>query len=502
MGIPFYFRKLVLTFGNQLISKVQHIEECDCFYLDFNSMIHQSANEVIKLHPNLETHQHYYPLIISHIIDSIINILNVVRPSKKLYIAIDGPCPRAKMQQQRKRRYMTIWRKQKTVANSCVWDSNVITPGTDFMTLLDSELELFINKNKNTLTFDIILSKSSEFGEGEHKIFEVIKPGETTIIYGLDADLIMLSLISKNYKNIRLLRESQHFSNNVQNANVTFSFLDIGNLHHLISCEHNMPVSDYVMLCVLLGNDFLPPLSYLSMRKNGIETIVSAYHECKDFHHTLLVANNDNLNIKFFGKIFNLLAATEDDCMNEACDMYYSKCSNDKSNIDYYPQYTKCNHIINPSNDLSWRHTYYTKIVKASVKSSCIEYVKGLLWIFDYYFKKDACYHWYYPFSYSPSIKDIHIEELVTQINNSKKQSKIQENLQLLLVLPPQSAHLLVGKSAQNLVKNIEHGIYHLYPKDFQILTFLKTYLWECTPVLPDIDIEIIQSKLKILESC
>ena len=47
---------------------------------------------------------------------------------------------------------------------------------------------------------NIIISASDEPGEGEHKIFEYIRTHQdehknsNTIIYGLDADLIMLTL--------------------------------------------------------------------------------------------------------------------------------------------------------------------------------------------------------------------------------------------------------------------------------------------------------------------
>ena len=65
---------------------------------------------------------------------------------------------------------------------------------------------------------EIIISGSNIHGEGEHKIFKYIRDypekhnGQNTIIYGLDADLIMLSInhlpISPN---IYLFRETPEF---------------------------------------------------------------------------------------------------------------------------------------------------------------------------------------------------------------------------------------------------------------------------------------------------
>ena len=63
----------------------------------------------------------------------------------------------------------------------------------------------------------IIVSDSSVPGEGEHKIFNYIKDPDNKIdtslnqvVYGLDADLIMLSL-SVNMDNMYLIREELEF---------------------------------------------------------------------------------------------------------------------------------------------------------------------------------------------------------------------------------------------------------------------------------------------------
>ena len=62
------------------------------------------------------------------------------------------------------------------------------------------------------------------------------------------------------------------------------------------------------------------------------------------------------------------------------------------------------------------------------------------------------------------------------------------ETLQLMAVLPPCS-YKLVDDQFQKVFTNIQNGCIHMYPSHFRIHTFLKTYLWECCPVLPAIDI-------------
>lgn len=475
MGIPFYFKNLVNSFGGNFLKPIKHIDECDSLYLDFNGMIHGCANIAIKKYPNLEC-QEYYPIIFDEIIDAIISIINIVRPKKLLYIAIDGLCPRAKMQQQRKRRYMTIWRKQFENNASVNWDSNVITPGTEFMKFLDSKLEEFVIQNETKMNFKIILSKSSERGEGEHKMFDVMKTDEDAVIFGLDADLIMLSMISPNHENIKLLRET------TKKGNTTYNYLIIKNLRNEIIREYGIPIEDYIMLCVLLGNDFIPPLSYMTIRDSGIEKLIETYKKCNN----RLVLNNE-INLLAFIEIFKALSGTEDDNMTIACDSYYSTYANE-GNIDLYPQYSKCPYRINPKIDANWRETYYKNILRGDLSKSCDLYFQGIEWVFNYYFEKNASFTWYYPYCYSPTIQDLVSKSNCYIKNKNINSGESLEKLQLLLVLPPQSMHIL-NDTARSFMTDLTLGCCHMYPYTFKISTFLKTFVWECSPILPEIDI-------------
>ena len=101
------------------------------------------------------------------------------------------------------------------------WDTNAITPGTKFMEKLSKYLHNIDFKNEYNHDCQVIISDSNEPGEGEHKILQYLKQNYSNndkrnnsenqyLIYGLDADLIMLSMASK-INNIYLLRESVHF---------------------------------------------------------------------------------------------------------------------------------------------------------------------------------------------------------------------------------------------------------------------------------------------------
>ena len=59
-----------------------------------------------------------------------VKIINITNPTDLIYIAIDGVCPRSKVEQQKYRRF-------RSVNENKVWDTNAISPGTNFMNNLN-----------------------------------------------------------------------------------------------------------------------------------------------------------------------------------------------------------------------------------------------------------------------------------------------------------------------------------------------------------------------------
>tara|TARA_A100001015_G_C14874771_1_gene665839 strand:+ start:9 stop:1103 length:1095 start_codon:yes stop_codon:yes gene_type:complete len=121
------------------------------------------------------------------IFQKIKDCIELTNVQHKVFIAIDGPAPRAKMEQQRQRRL-------KSSQEVKDWDTNAITPGTQFM----EHLNKFLKKQIKFLSVSCILSDSNEPGEGEHKIMKFIDntPIHTThYVYGLDAYLNQLTKI-------------------------------------------------------------------------------------------------------------------------------------------------------------------------------------------------------------------------------------------------------------------------------------------------------------------
>mmetsp|Transcript_26296 Transcript_26296/g.22153 ORF Transcript_26296/g.22153 Transcript_26296/m.22153 type:complete len:151 (+) Transcript_26296:193-645(+) len=128
----------------------------------------------------------------SHMLDDIISyidfLVRICNPQQLLYIALDGVAPRAKMNQQRIRRFKTS-RDKADAINELIekgakvpknpFDSNCITPGTEFMTRLNKELTEYISKkvavDLRWTSIKVVFSGSDVPGEGEHKIFDYIR---------------------------------------------------------------------------------------------------------------------------------------------------------------------------------------------------------------------------------------------------------------------------------------------------------------------------------------
>ena len=104
MGVPKFYRWLSERYPqiNQIITDSSMLPEIDNFYLDMNGIIHNcthpSDNGVSKALTVREM-----MLAIFRYIDRCVT--EIVKPKKLLFMAIDGVAPRAKLNQQRARRF-------------------------------------------------------------------------------------------------------------------------------------------------------------------------------------------------------------------------------------------------------------------------------------------------------------------------------------------------------------------------------------------------------------
>lgn len=572
MGIPFYFGEVIAKSPasrkfHTITSTLPY--RCARILLDFNSIIHMCSAQVVAQSKSIDV-KHLQKEIFNCIAKYTLDIIGYTNPSEMVYIAIDGVAPRAKMTQQRKRRYLSAKRNtaieefKKTHGIPFIkWDSNCITPGTDFMESLANFLETEfrdLTMSKFPHIQNLCISTANEEGEGEHKMFRFIyenplhNEDSCDIVYGLDADLIMLALTCQNIakSKIVLMRESNNFNHDKGNTkrhhapqhsqHTPFKYLVIDRLRESIidtfivapqeSTNKSQLVCDYVFMCFLLGNDFLPGLSFLKIQEGAVDVLMNVYNKTCGEQGLLLYENKMySINMVALEKYLTELKNVENDMMVQAHDNFYNmqvhpprnfnnivgiirqqsphitlKEAQSKALKEYindmekFPLRNKPTYPFNPRDDPKWRNSYYHYVFGANtaemISDVCINFIDGLLWTTNYYFNRNAHMSWYYKYSYAPCATDLYRHVVANDdfVSRQKELSNdgtcvISPQLQLLMVLPPQSVELL-PLQLQTIMTDINKGCLHYYPIDFKMQTYLKTKGWECIPMLPLIDMK------------
>ncbi|KAI5191349.1 5'-3' exoribonuclease 1 [Nematocida sp. AWRm77] len=263
MGIPRFFKMLTERYP---LSMELHKETKDAgydnFYIDMNGIIHIQTHDNNKSTKE-ELWVHYHQRVCKYM-DSLVQL---VKPSSLLFISVDGPVCRMKMNQQRSRRFL------KTEEEQTAFDPNCISPGTAFMESLQNAMLVFIEEKRRTdplwSKLTVVLSGHRVPGEGEHKIVSYIRNTQSSsvnrrhCIYGMDADLILLTLLTA-MPHFSILREELDVRNKKTER---FIFLHTHIIRDYIALETGFykskegllrAVDDIVFIMTLFGNDFLP----------------------------------------------------------------------------------------------------------------------------------------------------------------------------------------------------------------------------------------------------
>tara|TARA_A100001015_G_scaffold230273_1_gene260511 strand:- start:2416 stop:3984 length:1569 start_codon:yes stop_codon:yes gene_type:complete len=514
MGIPSYFSYIVKNHRN-IIQKIKKLyKKIDNLYLDSNSIIYDCLREIQDKYTN---DNDFEELLMCEVCKKIDTYIKKINPINRVIIAFDGVAPIAKLEQQRSRRFKSMFEieinKKCSISNSSLkWNKTAITPGTKFMDKLNVYVNKWYYNDKK-----VIVSGSNKEGEGEHKLFHYIRSNrlthskQTTVIYGLDADLIMLCLNHLHVsKNIYLYRETPEFIKSIDSSLDPNSdyILNIPLLSQFIIKEmnsnrnvnHTYCMYDYILLCFFLGNDFLPHFPALNIRTNGIQYLLNAYLNTIGKTNQNLT-NGDKIYWGNLKKLIDYLSKNEEEYIKKEYNLRnrmekreFNSSTPDERQKKYLNIPIKnrdVEKLIDPYSYF-WQKRYYKYLFKVDItneikKQICINYMEGLEWTLKYYSSGCVDWRWVYNYNYPPLLEDLirYMPSWDTEMVKPQEPNPISSNIQLVYVLPVQY-HYLINRNYTEKIKNL-----HCFKdKHYEFQWSFCKYFWESHVVLPEIDIE------------
>lgn len=549
MGIPSYFAHVLKKYPH-VIKRLSELPCINNLYLDCNGMVY---DVVRQMQYTPENQAAYESEMLQRICESIDACIAILRPTSSVFIAFDGVAPVAKLNQQRERRYKSWYlgemeaqrRRDHNKINKKggqkggrveppkpAWNTSAITPGTKFMNALHDKLAEYydttnkaeLNARYNLSGAGIIVSSSKEPGEGEHKLFEYIREhaadhaNMTTIIHGLDADLIMLCMSHLHIsRGIYLYRETPEF---VKSINVALDekeryFMDIPvfadaiveNLRVTPMKSAQTPVMDYIFMCFMLGNDFMPHFPALNIRTTGINSLMEAYRATIAPNETIIqttVTGEYAIHWPNYKKLVAHLAAQELTLIRKEHttrdrQARYMRDTDKEDDVMHdvlmLPMTQRdVEREINPFQP-GWENRYYASLCDMhATPLLCRNYLEGMEWTFRYYTRGCVDWKWTYANHYPPLLADLvhHIPDTYDPNAFSflriKPKEPIRDVVQLCYVLP-RASHALLPSSVERALMcssmkdrytdNGGHNFKWAYCK----------YFWECHTDLPALDL-------------
>ena len=388
MGIAGLLRDILKRYPSIHLPAPHLTVKIDYLFIDFNAFIYNTIHAfpkdvVYDFTKNKDTAA-YETELVKLVIKNTLELVNkVCKPSKLLYIAIDGPPPMAKMVQQRERRYKNPYMEQlfkkndpTKIIDGAKYDTTRVTPGTHLMSLLNKEFTKIVNAGKFG-KIAVVFDGSNIPGEGEHKYLKFIEeidasPDDKFVIISGDGDAILLSLRFPN-KSVYIMQSVPGSAlEDLYPAEQQFAYLDIkrlidsiydfyegspqkGGKMKLSNAEKKLieqfkapkstPVNsnlsnkkkkdfliDYVFMSFLEGNDFAKPIYFLKYSTDNMRTPLGIYRFQRKFNpnYRLISFRNGQayINQQNFAAIIKRLATIEEEKIAEVKQRLEKRISN------------------------------------------------------------------------------------------------------------------------------------------------------------------------------
>jgi 5'-3' exonuclease len=475
----------------------------DVLALDLNGLFHPVAQKVYQYGSHAPPQQflsrpRIRPRSTLHLFKEICEKIEYCRrvcnPRKKLLLCVDGVAGLGKMNQQRQRRFRTSKLMEGTQQT---FNPNAFTPGTRLMDHLTKYIDWYIRSmisyHPEWKGLEVIFSNEKVPGEGEHKIMQYIREhGSNTdsyCIYGLDADLMMLGMVLPVDK-IIIAREAEEGI--IQYVNVSLFRTEILNLLRWPSGSIGNPsapfhereaIYDFIILCFLVGNDFLPTIPSMTIIDGGIDIMMDIYKGLgqKNGHLTRMVRGSQKIALKI-SAVHDFFKSLGD----KEIEMIEKKYT---GRIRFFPDPLILKNLSEEGRlDMTtFKDDYYTKnFTDPDLKKIVHTYLDGICWVLNYYLYGIPDWLWYYPYQYAPFLSDF-LPFLGSYKNPQfDKNQPVPPFLQLMMVLPSSSSDL-VPDQLSVLMNDHDSPLRSYYPKDFGVDMAGKKHDWEGIVLLPNI---------------
>jgi 5'-3' exoribonuclease 1 len=486
--------------------------DIDNLMIDMNGIFHNSAQKIYKYGnhkqpPRLLSNKRSLPklglkqqvMCFEDICNTIEMLLNIVKPNKRIVLCTDGPAPVSKQAQQRSRRFRSANERE----DENLFDSCCITPGTKFMDFLSKYIDWYIRKriseDETWKHIEVVYSSDKVPGEGEQKVLQFIRlhgnMNESYCIHGADADLIMLSL-GTHYPKFYILRDDMmRYGDNLFFAiNIGSARTDLAELLRWSDGDDydtKSAINDFILMCFMVGNDFLPHIPCIEIIQGGIDTMIDIYKEvgCSYGHLTEYRIGKVRMVKKSLEIFIGTLSHHEQTILEDKLER----------RADFFPDILLDSNSVQKNtgkfelNIEKYRKDYYDANLNGTdLKQICHEYLEGVQWVLTYYTSGVPNWKWCYPYHYAPFAH--------TLVNNVKTfrfplyglTRPITPFIQLLSVLPPKSANLIPFPLCKLLTNN-KSPLKKYCPDNFKIDISGKRQEWEGTVILPLIDYNTVE---------
>ncbi|KAE9464643.1 hypothetical protein C3L33_03442, partial [Rhododendron williamsianum] len=416
-------------------------------------------------------------------------------------------------------------------------DSNVITPGTEFMSLLSSALQYYIHLRMN---MDPGWRISRSF---------FLMP------MFLDADLIMLALATHEI-HFSILREDVRKAYTKDRwlvgvichcAIVIRDYLvhDLSIPDPTVMTDLERLIDDFVFMCIFVGNDFLPHIPSLEIFEGAIDLLMAVYKE--EFAHMGGYLTNsfearpigedalrgevpgrslgDEMPARAWGAHigrilvrrsswevpWKVAQSSEEDVHGlpwegvnlgrvehfvKAVSSHENAILRKRSQPGVKKVQSSINHVTDVGNPVidqvklgeeGWKERYYAEKFEANTNDdrekirghSVLKYIEGICWVMHYYYQGVCSWQWFYPYHYAPFASDFcGLDQLKIHFVLGKPFKPFD---QLMGVLP--AARCLQCTCTSFLLPEVDDRfsspILDFYPEDFELDMNGKRFLWQ-----------------------